>query len=73
MNDPIYKVNPELNTNITLEEIRHIVMKAKRGSACGIDEIPYDVVKNNTVIQVYSNYSNLYFTAVLSLGCDVKQ
>jgi len=50
-NDPLYEPNHELNTNITVDESTCILKKAKRGSACGIDDIPYDVLKNAAVIQ----------------------
>ena len=43
--DPLYSSNADLNCNITLKEIAAVIMKAKKHSSCGIDQIPYDVLK----------------------------
>ena len=61
MNDPLYEPNHDLNTNITVYEITCILKTAKRGSACGIDDIPYDVLKNAAVIQALQPLFQLVF------------
>ena len=45
MLDPLYISNPHINSNITLDEVAAAILKAKKLSACGIDKIPYDVLK----------------------------
>ena len=52
MSDPLYVSNPELNCNVTIEEVRNVVMKAKLGKAAGVDCLPYEVLKSDIVIQV---------------------
>lgn len=61
MNDPLYDSNPELNMNVTIEEITSIVKKSRCGSACGIDDLPYDVMKNAPVIQTLQKLFQLVF------------
>ena len=45
MLDPLYISNPHINSNITLDEVAAAILKAKKLSACGIDKIPFDVLK----------------------------
>ena len=52
MLDPLYISNPHINSNITLDEVVAAILKAKKLSACGIDKIPYDVLKFPPVIAV---------------------
>ena len=59
--DPLYTPNNELNNNISIDEIRAIVMKAKTGSAYGYDRIPYDVLKFPPVIAVLHQLFQLIF------------
>ena len=50
MLDPLYLENPELNKNITVDELARIVMHTKNNSASGYDSIPYEVLKFPSVI-----------------------
>ena len=50
MIDPLYDENPELNTNKTIDEIGRLILGAKNGKACGIDSIPYEVLKYESYI-----------------------
>ena len=59
--DPLYSSNADLNCNITLEEIAAVIMKAKKHSSCGIDQIPYDVLKYPPVIAVIQQLFQLIF------------
>ena len=59
--DPLYTPNEELNGNISIEEISKIVQQAKSGSACGLDKIPYEVLKFPPVIEVLRNLFQLIF------------
>ena len=61
INDPLYETNESLNSNISLEEIAFIIQKCKSGSACGIDNLPYDVLKNPPVIAVLQQLFQLVF------------
>ena len=45
MQDPLYTPNEELNENISIEKMSEVVQQAKSGSACGLDKIPYEVLK----------------------------
>ena len=50
MESHMFECNDELNCDITGEEISDIVMRSKSSSACGLDEIPYNVLKYPIVI-----------------------
>ena len=52
MDDPIYLDDENLNCNITIEEVKTVIMKAKSRSVCGYDEIPYSVLKNPAIIAI---------------------
>jgi hypothetical protein len=59
--DPLYEPNHTLNTNITVEECAFVVNKAKLGSACGLDSIPYDVLKYPVIISVLQHLFQMIF------------
>ena len=61
MTEPLYNTNSELNSNVTLDEVECTVRNAKSGSASGIDDIPYDVLKNDTVIKALQQLFQLIF------------
>ena len=61
MLDPLYISNPEINHNITISEIERLVMNAKNGKSVGIDNIPYEVLKFPSVIQVLHSLFQLIF------------
>lgn len=59
--DPLYTTNEQMNCNITIDEITNIIMRAKSGSATGIDKIPYDVLKYPLVITALQKLFQLIF------------
>ena len=61
MLDPLYNENQEINTNITIEEIRRLVYKTKNGKSCGIDSIPYEVLKYEPIVAVIHSLFQLIF------------
>ena len=50
MNDPLYELNVQLNLNVTIDEVTCVIQKSKSGSACGYDELPYEVLKSPVII-----------------------
>ena len=65
ISDHLYKSNSELNLNVTIEEVALIVRNAKCGLVSGIDELPYDVVKNPAVICALQQLFQLIFDTSL--------
>ena len=63
--DHIYSPNVQLNETITIAEVSRLVMRAKSGSACGPDEVPYDVLKKPQIIVVLRDLFQLIFDASL--------
>ena len=61
MLDPLYESNSELNHNISLEEIKHIIMKTKNGKSTGINNIPYEVLNFSYVMPVIQSFFQLVF------------
>jgi hypothetical protein len=59
--DPLYESNEMLNCNITYDEIKAAVSRAKNGKAVGIDKIPNEVLKLNPVISVLHKLFQLIF------------
>ena len=53
MSSDVYEENEAINGAITYEEVHRIVTKLKNKKACGIDEVPNEVLKNNDVIYIY--------------------
>ena len=49
MLDPLYDSNAELNRNISFEELEKVLLKAKNGKSVGIDQIPYEILKLDSV------------------------
>ena len=52
MRDPLYLSNTLLNSNITINEVRWAVRRAKLGKACGMDRIPNEVLKQPLVVEL---------------------
>ncbi len=51
MNDLINDTSePVFNDNITLLEVKKAVDHAKRGKACGVDQIPSEILCNDTSV-----------------------
>lgn len=61
MLDPLYISNSELNKTIDINEIRNIVLKNKDGKSTGIDQLPNEVLKNDTVIKALHKMFNFIF------------
>ncbi len=53
MNDPLYVSNAMLNRNISLQEVSNVVDRLKNKKAPGIDKIPNEVLRNDSVKNVY--------------------
>ena len=50
MKEPLYEANEILNVNLTEEEIRRAIRKAKPNKAAGNDQIPNEALKNEAMI-----------------------
>ena len=48
--DPLFDTNLILNGNISREEVKAIIRKAKYGKSVGIDRLPYEVFRNDLMI-----------------------
>ncbi|XP_060600600.1 uncharacterized protein LOC132754030 [Ruditapes philippinarum] len=66
ISDTLYAPKELLNNNISIEEIVNVVMSAKSKSACGIDNIPYAVLKFPPVIAVlHKLFQPIFDTSVI--------
>lgn len=61
MLDPLYIPNTFLNSQINEEEIRKVVYKTKNGKSVGVDELPYEVLKNENVVKTLHKMFQLCF------------
>ena len=61
MLDPLYEENTSLNHTINRNEVEHAVFRAKNGKASGIDKIPYEVLKNQSIVDTLHSLFNLCF------------
>ena len=52
MLDPLREHNPDLNRAIAINEVKRVIIKLKKGKSTGIDDIPYEVLKSDFVIEV---------------------
>ncbi|CAC5425824.1 unnamed protein product [Mytilus coruscus] len=60
--------NEEMNSAITIDEIRRLVSRTKNGKSFGIDNIPYEVLKTENVITVLHSLLQLVFdTSIVPL------
>lgn len=53
MNQYGYSSNIFLNSDITLEEVRTAIDQAKLKKAVGVEEIPYEVLKSPSLLNVF--------------------
>ena len=53
----------DLNRNISISEIKQALTNAKRGKACGHDEIPSDVLNNDMSIAFMHVFMNVCSTS----------
>ena len=65
MLDPLYDSNAELNRNISFEELEKVLLKAKNGKSVGIDQIPYEILKLDSVKPVLLSLFQLVFDTSL--------
>ena len=66
MEEESYQCNEEINYDVSFQEISDIVMRAKSNSACGIDEIPYSVLKYPVVINtIRSLFQHIFDTSLI--------
>lgn len=63
LEDPLYESNVQLNSSISIDEITQIIMCAKSKSACGLDNIPYVVLKFEPIIEILHKLFQLIFDA----------
>ena len=61
MTDPLWEENSNLNSNFSIFEVHHAVMKCKNGKSAGVDQIPYEVLKNDQVISLLTALFQLCF------------
>ena len=59
MLDPLFDANPYLNYTISKAEVEKVVYSAKNGKSVGPDKIPYEVLRNPTMISVLHEMFNL--------------
>ena len=65
MLDPLYESNRLLNKDISVEEVRNVIMKLKAKKACGIDEVYNEVLKNEPVIKLLKELFQICFDSAL--------
>ena len=56
-------MDPSMNENISILEVKNAVAHAKKGKACGTDEIPYEVLNNNISIAFIHALLNVCFNS----------
>ena len=72
MQDPLYEGAANINADISFDEVKKVVMKTKVNKSAGIDNIPYEVLKFDPVIRVYSSYSKSVLIWAESLHCGLR-
>ncbi len=68
MENPLYEENPELNGPISFDEIENIINKLKINKSSGINQIPYEVLKNHDVMLLLYNLFTKCFEFGILLG-----
>ena len=61
MLDPLYVSNNALNSNISLHEVQVVIDKCKNNKACGIDSIPYEILKLPIIVDICHHLFQLCF------------
>ncbi len=69
MNDPLHVSNEFLNRNISKDEIDKVVDRLKNKKAPGIDKIPNEVLRNDSVKQCLLTFFQYYFDTGLLPQC----
>ena len=57
----VHSSSPLFNDHISILEVKQAIDKAKSSKACGIDNIPCEVLKNDTSISFLHILFNIYF------------
>ena len=52
---------PQLNCQITLDEVNKIINKTKRNKSVGMEGIPYEVMKNSLSAELFSKLCSKIF------------
>ena len=60
--DPLYNYNKNLNASITTQEVEKAIMSSKNGKSAGPDKLPYEVLKNDTIIKALHKLYLLCFS-----------
>ena len=63
--DSLYESNAELSRNISFSEIEKVLLKAKNGKSVGIDQIPYEILKFDSLKPVLLSLFQLVFDTSL--------
>ena len=61
MQNDTYIDNPQLNMDITRGEMVYMANKLKNNKSCGVDGIPNEILKNDTVLKVMCEFMNMCF------------
>ena len=69
MIDPLYVSNGFLNRNISLDEVSTVIDRLKNNKAPGIDKIPNEVLRNDSVKQCLLTFFQFYFDTGLLPQC----
>jgi len=69
MADSLWKEKCSLNNIFSISEVQQVIMKCKKSKSVGIDQIPYEVLKNDQAIPVLTSLFQLCFDSgkILSL------
>ena len=59
MNDPLHTCNTHLNRNIDVSEVEKHAWKMKHKKSPGIDNLPYEVLKNYITINALTHFFQL--------------
>ena len=68
MLDPLREHNPDLNRPIEINEVKSVVIKSKNGKSSGFDDIPYEMLKFDCVIEVIHRLFMLCFESNIILS-----
>ena len=55
ISDPLYTTNNDLSVSVTVQEVQAIIHNLKNNKSPGLDKIPYEVWKNNNLLEVLVN------------------
>jgi exonuclease III len=61
MLDPLYQSEQTMNSDLTLDEVKNAVYKTKNKKAVGVDVLPNEVLKNNSIVVILHALFQLCF------------